>query len=181
MRKGFTLIELLVVISIVAMLSSIVMASLGSARSKSRDTIRETQVREIGKAFQQYALDNNNRYPNPGAMGCTDNLTNDGWFCLGHGNGDTCWGATQRGCTALDAAIAPYMPKIPDDPLNDLSKGGDAYLYHYSYNINGVPNLPALHWGIEQKTGVTNATCGPRGMYGIWGHWSKYYCIVPAN
>ena len=36
-KKGFTLIELLVVVAIISLLSSIVMASLNSARAKSKD------------------------------------------------------------------------------------------------------------------------------------------------
>ncbi len=57
-NKGFTLIELLVVIAIIGILASVVLASLNSARTKSRDTSRAAQVKEVKKAMEIYYLDN---------------------------------------------------------------------------------------------------------------------------
>lgn len=50
-KKGFTLIELLVVIAIIGLLSSVVFASLNSARVKARDARRLADVKEMTKVL----------------------------------------------------------------------------------------------------------------------------------
>jgi len=61
-HRGFTLIELLVVIAIIGILSSVVLASLNSARQKSRDAKRVSDIKQIQLALELY-FDANGSYP----------------------------------------------------------------------------------------------------------------------
>lgn len=61
-QKGFTLIELLVVIAIIGILSSVVLASMNSARKKSRDARRQQDLKGISTALELY-YDQNGYYP----------------------------------------------------------------------------------------------------------------------
>ena len=54
MSKGFTLIELLVVIAIIGILSSVVLASLNSARVKARDARRVSDIKQLQVALELY-------------------------------------------------------------------------------------------------------------------------------
>lgn len=60
--KGFTLIELLVVIAIIGILSSVVLASLNTARLKSRDTRRVADIKQLQLALALY-FDSVGAYP----------------------------------------------------------------------------------------------------------------------
>ncbi|MDP3965733.1 MAG: prepilin-type N-terminal cleavage/methylation domain-containing protein [bacterium] len=65
---GFTLIELLVVIAIIGILSSVVLASLNTARSKGRDARRISDIKQLQLALELF-YDSNGTYPT--AIGTT--------------------------------------------------------------------------------------------------------------
>jgi prepilin-type N-terminal cleavage/methylation domain-containing protein/prepilin-type processing-associated H-X9-DG protein len=68
LRRAFTLVELLVVISIIAILASLLMPSLKSARDRARSTACLSNLRQIGYALQLYVNENEGRVP-PGDDG----------------------------------------------------------------------------------------------------------------
>ena len=92
-KKGFTLIELLVVIAIIGVLASIVLASLNSARRKSRDARRVTDIKQIQLALELYFDGEGNQYPLASA---------------------TCNSTTAYGLEAL--VTEGYIPQVPRDP-----------------------------------------------------------------
>ena len=98
--KGFTLIELLVVIAIIGILSSVVLASLNSARLKARDAKRVSDIKQIQLAVEMYYDDNSN-YPasttvttlvTPGYIASipTDPSTGNAYSYAALGSGSTC-------------------------------------------------------------------------------------------
>jgi prepilin-type N-terminal cleavage/methylation domain-containing protein len=60
---GFTLIELLVVISIIALLVSILLPALGSARGTAIVISCQSRIRSVGQATHMYLTDNSEYYP----------------------------------------------------------------------------------------------------------------------
>lgn len=70
LNRGFTLIELLVVIAIIGILSTIVLASLGTARTKGEDSAIQANLSNM-RAQAELLYSNLNSYgPAPAATGC---------------------------------------------------------------------------------------------------------------
>jgi len=110
-RRGFTLIELLVVIAIIGILSSVVLASLNSARGKSRDARRISDLRQVKTALEFY-FDDNGTYPLSAA-----GSGNWGGHCPSFGDHDE-----------YIVGLAPdYIPVLPHDPKFD--SGYQCYVY----------------------------------------------------
>ncbi|MEK7579456.1 MAG: type II secretion system protein [Patescibacteria group bacterium] len=77
-ERGFTLIEILIVVAIMALLSSVILASLSTARRSARDAERVSELREMQTALELYYSDFE-EYPDG------DGLGTGGWDTPGDG------------------------------------------------------------------------------------------------
>lgn len=79
MKRGFTLMELLIVIAVIGILMSIASVAYTSVQKKSRDSRRQSDLRAIQNAFEQYYADTNSLYP----ASCDAIATNTTYFPSG--------------------------------------------------------------------------------------------------
>lgn len=67
-RSGFTLIELLVVVSIIGLLIGILLPALGRAKRNAQQIKCSAQLREVHRAFNNFASNNRDAYPVPSTL-----------------------------------------------------------------------------------------------------------------
>ena len=133
LEKGFTLIELLVVIAIIALLSSVILSALSSARLKSEDALLIAEVKQYSTLMEQNYDD----------YGNYDNLIP--YALAGHPYPD--WFSTAGNCTdgskPLSGTYAAQAEAICTEILNNtLPNAGYDWIGHghdelWVFNSNG--------------------------------------------
>ncbi len=165
MKKGFTLIELLVVISIIGLLSSIVVASVNSARVKARNTARNAEAYQLRAAFlAEYASTGAlpRTAPDPASPG------HDTYACIA----SSCSGGWNiyPSQPTIDAYIASYLTK-PADPRDTVRPSG-GFIYYDPLTWGGAPGWPAgyyIEWLLEPGT----TDCGPGRLWNVYATYTE--------
>lgn len=152
-KSGFTLIELLVVIAIIGLLSSVVFASLNSARGKARDAKRMQDLRQISTALQLYYDANGSYPPSHSDYNIGDSSAN----------------------FMSELVSAGYLPSAPRDPQSP------SRLYYY-YNYGGGNNIGGILVSTLETLTPTTAT-PPGSCRPFTNNWcsstiaGNYWCL----
>lgn len=146
---GFTLIELLVVIAIIGVLSTIVLASLKSARERARDANRLSDLKQIETALSLYYNDYGYF---PKTLAHTEN---DSGGCGGYINwcGDT---------NSLKTFLAPYYA-LP-------TKYGDGFDKSYYYKSSPGDNYQTYGVMIVLESSSNSSKETNDGGYYSWAY-----------
>ena len=133
-RRGFTLIELLVVIAIIGILSTLAVVALNSARQRSRDAKRVSDIRQVQTAIELGYSETGN-YP----QGTNLTLGSASYSVLCNISGQSTFTANTTNC----GAGTIYMGLVPTNPTPNganyvyTSASGSA-TYSITFNLEGT-------------------------------------------
>ena len=159
-HSGFTLIELLVVIAIIGILASVVLASLNSAREKSRNASYLAQLRQYQNALAMYFTDHGS-FPIVSVHACIG---------IGH-EGNSCtfggvYAENSAGSIAFRTALSPYIDATVRAGPQSGTYNGALYIHENSgrsyrliYLLEGT-NLPCAIGGSSFVGGGEYAAAG---------------------
>lgn len=137
-KAGFTLIELLVVISIISLLSSVVLVSLNSARSKTRDATRKSELLELQKSLELYYTVHGS-YPNTGLV----------WYSSENSDGSS----NNGGNWIPGLTTTGMISTLPKDPRGGPGAPSNIcvnpWKRSYHYISNGIHYKLISHCGLE--------------------------------
>jgi type II secretory pathway pseudopilin PulG len=130
---AFTLVEMLIVITIIVLLVTILLPSLGRARALTRQSVCASNQREIIAACIAYAEGHFNRFTTGRALP-SNGPTKDNWWKLDEGNPGSLWLLVDK------TGLAPDVFLCPDAKVNREHEAGresdgqfKQNTYSYSY------------------------------------------------
>lgn len=140
--RGFTLIELLVVIAIIGVLSSVVLASLNTARTKGNDAQRVANLKSVQTALELY-YSTHNGYPNSGGNW---NSQCNGW-------------TKQTAQNSVPGLVSDGdIATLPTDPQQNVSANTCCYLY---YSGNGTNDYKYMLYNCPTSIACYGSTVNP--------------------
>lgn len=108
-KTGFTLIELLVVIAIIAVLISLLLPALGSARRIGKQLVSTSNIRQLAIAFNGYATDHREWLPG--------SPSTSGFDCLPASNNYATYGYTKASPSTFNGITAQNFDYV--GPISD--------------------------------------------------------------
>lgn len=138
--RGFTLIELLVVIAIIGILSSVVLASLNTARVKGMDASVKANLSTVSTQAALYLSDNSNSYGTFAVADCPVPGTS---------------GATVFHDPTIEKAIASAFANVPDGTAKCTSSPTE-----YALSVSRPDTTDSTYWCVDSK----GSHCGTNGL-----------------
>lgn len=164
-NQGFTLIELLVVISIIGLLSTVIVASLMTARMKARNTYTSSAIKQYLNAIE-LAKTPDGRLPfTPTA----------GTYCLGQPVAGDCGnGVFDSGFNTFISQYLSGSPSPVPNKTNAAALSPGAYVFAADTNGDGTTDYLDMMWTMQ----TANDPCVIPGSTKTVNSSTDYFCSL---